>query len=112
PQLETRISIQEISSSAATSPAATPGPDIAAAADGQMFIINIASFASEAEATAAQRKLSETDIRTGIVKVSVQARTWFRLYSRDHVRKADAQIKLAELKVRSGYPGAWLEPVH
>ncbi|MCF7821756.1 MAG: VacJ family lipoprotein [Mariprofundaceae bacterium] len=112
PQPESKISIQGALSGAAVAPAAASGSDILAdVTDGQRLIINIASFVSEAEAAAAQKKLAKEHIRTGIKKVSVDARTWYRLYSSNRVRKADAQTKLAELKARSGYSDMWLEPV-
>ena len=82
------------------------------ATDGQKLIINIASFESEMDATSAQEKLAKAYIQTGIRKVSVDARTWYRLYSSAHVKKSDAQLKLAELKALSGFSGVWLEPVH
>jgi len=64
------------------------------------------------DATSAQEKLAKAYIQTGIRKVSVDARTWYRLYSSAHVKKSDAQLKLAELKALSGFSGVWLEPVH
>jgi phospholipid-binding lipoprotein MlaA len=112
-QPKTRVSMQNVSSNAAV-PAAAASLNIARtdAADGQMFVINLASFASKVDATAAQGNLAKAYIQTDIKEVSVHAKTWYRLYSSNHVRKEDAQIKLAELKARSGFLGVWLEPVH
>jgi len=79
--------------------------------DDQAFIINLASFETEADALTTQAQLEKESIRTEIKEVTVNNKTWLRLYISDYVGRADANTTLAEMKTISGLSGAWLEPV-
>ncbi|ATX78928.1 ABC-type transporter Mla maintaining outer membrane lipid asymmetry, lipoprotein component MlaA [Mariprofundus aestuarium] len=96
----------------AAAPAGRSGTKTASRTPGdQAFIINLASFETEANAIAAQEQLSTANIRTSIKEVTVNDAIWQRLYISDSVGGVDANRTLAEMKARSGLSGAWLEPV-
>ncbi len=89
-----------------------PASEVLADATGtQMFVINIASFISEVDAAAVQGELRREGIACEVKKVTINGRNWYRVYSAEQVTKADAFKKLEEMKRRSGFTSAWLEPV-
>ena len=90
----------------------TPTSEVlAGATDTQMFVINIASFISEVDAAAVQGELQRGGIACEVKRVTINGRSWYRIYSIEKVTKADASKKLEEMKKRSGFSSAWLEPV-
>jgi len=77
----------------------------------KFYLINLSSHYSEVEAAAEQGRLDRFGIQTRIRPVHIQDKTWYRISSIQHIKQADANKKLNEIKTVTGQSGAWLEPV-
>ena len=75
---------------------------------GKVYVIYLSSHYSETEAAAEQGRLSRLGIQSEIYPVSINKRLWYRLRSSMHASKAEADLQLEELKLRSNLTDAWI----
>ena len=75
----------------------------------KLYVINISSHHSMAEARLAQQRLNRLNLETEIKQTKVKNRIWYRLRSAKRYSRSQAKKELESIRKSTGLKGIWIE---